>query len=72
MNQSSLKNILSAKFDFNVWKELLVKFFPKVDFFTSIATITDSLVTKQEMSPNERQTALTDMITLALETAIKI
>ena len=44
MNQSSLKNILSAKFDFNVWKELLDKFFPKVDFFTSIATITDSLV----------------------------
>lgn len=44
MNQSSLKNLLSAKFDFNVWKELLDKFFPKVDFFTSIATITDSLV----------------------------
>lgn len=44
MNQSSLKNILSAKFDFNVWKELLDKFFPKVDCFTSIATITDSLV----------------------------
>ena len=44
MNQSSLKNILSAKFDFNVWKELLDKFFPKFDFFTSIATITDSLV----------------------------
>lgn len=39
---------------------------------TCIATITDSLVSKEEMSPNERQTALTDMITLALETAIKI
>jgi len=39
---------------------------------TCIATITDSLVTKQEMLSNERQTALTDMIKLALETAIKL
>ena len=39
---------------------------------TCIATITDSLVSKEEMSPNERQTALTDMIKLALETATKI
>ena len=41
MNQAYLKNILSAKFDFNVWKELFDKFFPKVDIFTTVAKISD-------------------------------
>ncbi|MBQ8720736.1 MAG: Eco57I restriction-modification methylase domain-containing protein [Paludibacteraceae bacterium] len=44
MNQAYLKNILSATFDFNVWKDLLKKIFPKVEFFTSITKITDSQV----------------------------
>lgn len=44
MNQAYLKNILSAKFDFDVWKELLEKFFPKVEIFTSVAKIADSHV----------------------------
>lgn len=41
MNQAYLKNILSAKFDFDIWKDLLEKIFPKVEIFTSIAKITD-------------------------------
>lgn len=44
MNQAYLKNILSAKFDFNVWQDLLEKIFPKVEIFTSVAKITDSHV----------------------------
>ena len=44
MNQPYLKNILSAKFDFEIWKDLLENIFPKVDFFTSVAKITDSHV----------------------------
>ena len=44
MNQAYLKNILSAQFDFGIWKDLLEKIFPKVEFFTSIAKITDSHV----------------------------
>ena len=44
MNQAYLKNILSAKFDFDIWKELLEKIFPKVEVFTSVAKITDSHV----------------------------
>ena len=44
MNQAYLKNILSARFDFDIWKDLLEKIFPKVEFFTSVAKITDSHV----------------------------
>jgi hypothetical protein len=44
MNQPYLKNILSAKFDFEIWKDLLENIFPKVEFFTSVAKITDSHV----------------------------
>lgn len=44
MNQSYLKNILSASFDFSVWQDLLEKIFPKVEIFTSVAKITDSHV----------------------------
>ena len=38
----------------------------------AICTISDSLVTGEEMSAEERQESLTDMIVLALETAINI
>ena len=44
MNQAYLKNILSATFDFNIWKDLLEKIFPKVEIFTSVARIADSHV----------------------------
>ena len=44
MNQANLKNILSARFDFNVWKDLLEKIFPKVEIFTSFAKISDPYV----------------------------
>ncbi|MBQ4548307.1 MAG: Eco57I restriction-modification methylase domain-containing protein, partial [Bacteroidales bacterium] len=44
MNQTYLKNILSAQFDFDIWKDLLEKIFPKVEIFTSVAKITDSHV----------------------------
>lgn len=33
MNKTELRHILSAKFDFNVWKELLDTLFPKVELF---------------------------------------
>ena len=44
MNQAYLKNILSARFDFNIWKDLLDKIFPKVEIFMSVAKIVDSHV----------------------------
>lgn len=44
MNQAYLKNILSARFDFDIWKDLLEKIFPKVEVFTSVAKIADSHV----------------------------
>ena len=44
MNQAYLKNILSAKFDFDIWKDLLEKIFPKVEVFTGVAKIADSHV----------------------------
>ena len=44
MNQAYLKNILSAKFNFDIWKYLLEKIFPKVEIFTSAKKITDSHV----------------------------
>ena len=37
-----------------------------------LLTISDSFVTKEEMSSEERQNSLNEMITLALETAIKL
>ena len=37
-----------------------------------ILSVTDSLVKPEELTPAERQTALTNMITLGLETAIKL
>ena len=44
MNQAYLKSILSAKFDFDIWKNLLEKIFPKVEIFTSVVKIADSHV----------------------------
>ena len=44
MNQAYLKNILSAKFNFDIWNDLLEKIFPKVEVFTSVAKIADSHV----------------------------
>ena len=44
MNQAYLKKILSAKFDFDIWKDLLEKIFPKVEVFTSVSKIADSHV----------------------------
>ncbi len=44
MNKEELKNILSQKFDFDKWKEILDKIFLKVDFFTSTAKIAGSHV----------------------------
>ena len=44
MNQAYLKNILSARFDFNIWKDLLDRIFPKVEIFMSVAKIVDSHV----------------------------
>ena len=44
MNQAYLKNILSAKFNSDIWNDLLEKIFPKVEIFTSAKKITDSHV----------------------------
>ena len=44
MNQAYLKNILSTKFNFDIWEDLLEKIFPKVEIFTSAKKITDSHV----------------------------
>ncbi len=38
----------------------------------AICTISDHLITKEETSPEERQTSFTDMMTLSLETAIAL
>ena len=37
-----------------------------------LLTVSDSFVTQKSMTPKERQTSFRDMITLALETAIRI
>lgn len=42
MNQAYLKNILSARFDFDIWKDLLEKIFPKVEIFTSVTNLNNS------------------------------
>ena len=44
MNQTELKHILSAKFDFDVWKELLNLLFPKVEFFNKEVQVDASLI----------------------------
>lgn len=44
MNQTELKHILSAKFDFDVWKELLNALFPKVELFNKEVQVDASLI----------------------------
>lgn len=44
MNQTELKHILSAKFDFDVWKELLNTLFPKVELFNKEVEVDASLI----------------------------
>ena len=44
MNQIELRHILSAKFDFHVWKELLDILFPKVEFFNKEVQVDASLI----------------------------
>ena len=44
MNQIELKHILSAKFDFDVWKELLNTLFPKVELFNKEVQVDASLI----------------------------
>ena len=44
MELNNLKELLSLKFNLNLWKDLLNKFFPKVEFFTTLAEVVDSAV----------------------------
>lgn len=44
MNQTELKHILSTKFDFDVWKELLNTLFPKVELFNKEVQVDASLI----------------------------
>lgn len=44
MNQIELRHILSAKFDFDVWKELLNTLFPKVELFNKEVQVDASLI----------------------------
>ena len=44
MELNNLKELLSLKFDLNLWKDLLNKLFPKVEFFTTLAEVVDSTV----------------------------
>lgn len=44
MTYTELKHKLSAKFDFECWKNILTEMFPKVDFFTRISPVTHDLV----------------------------
>ena len=36
MTAKELQNKLSARFDFDEWKGILIEMFPKVEFFTSV------------------------------------
>lgn len=44
MNKIELRHILSAKFDFDVWKELLNTLFPKVELFNKEVQVDASLI----------------------------
>lgn len=44
MNQTELKHILSTKFDFDIWKELLNTLFPKVELFNKEVEVDASLI----------------------------
>ncbi len=44
MTLTDLKNKLSVRFDFKIWKDVLTEMFPKVEFFTYINQISHDLV----------------------------
>lgn len=44
MNKIELKNILSAKFDFDVWKEILSNLFSKIELFNKEVQVDASLI----------------------------
>lgn len=44
MNKTDLRHILSARFDFEVWKELLDNLFPKVELFNKEVQVDASLI----------------------------
>ena len=44
MNRQELKHILSSRFDFEQWKELLGQMFPKVDFLSKPIELDANLV----------------------------
>ena len=44
MTLAELKNKLSVRFDFEIWKGILTEMFPKVEFFTRINRISHDLV----------------------------
>ena len=44
MTSKELQNKLSAKFDFNEWKDILTEMFPKVEFFTHVNQISHDLI----------------------------
>ena len=43
-----------------------------MDIYFSICSISDNIVTGEELSPEQRQTSFTAMMKIALETAVKM
>lgn len=44
MTSKELQNKLSARFDFEEWKNILIEMFPKVEFFTRVNSVSHDLV----------------------------
>lgn len=44
MTSKELQNKLSAKFNFDEWKGILIEMFPKVEFFTSVNQVSHDLI----------------------------
>ena len=44
MTLAELKNKLSVRFDFEIWKGILIEMFPKVEFFTSVNQVSHDLI----------------------------
>ncbi len=44
MTSKELQNKLSARFDFDEWKGILIEMFPKVEFFTSVNQVSHELI----------------------------
>lgn len=44
MTAKELQNKLSARFDFDEWKGILIEMFPKVEFFTSVNQVSHELI----------------------------